>query len=29
MPNRIIKESICASENVDQLSPFHETFFYL
>ena len=28
MPNRIIKESICASENVDQLSPFHETFFY-
>lgn len=28
MPNRIIKESICTSENVDQLSPFHETFFY-
>ena len=28
MPNRIIKESICASENVDQLSPFNETFFY-
>ena len=28
MPNRIIKESICSSENVDQLSPFNETFFY-
>lgn len=28
MPNRIIKESICSSENVDQLSAFHETFFY-
>ena len=27
MPNRIIKESICASENVDQLTPFQETFF--
>ena len=28
MPNRIIKESICASENIDRLNPFHETFFY-
>ena len=28
MPNRIIKESICSSENVDQLSAFQETFFY-
>lgn len=28
MPNRILKESICTSENVDQLSAFHETFFY-
>ena len=28
MPNRIIKESICTSENVDQLTPFQETFFY-
>ena len=28
MPNRILKESICASENVDQLSAFQETFFY-
>ena len=28
MPNRILKESICASENIDQLSAFQETFFY-
>jgi hypothetical protein len=28
MPNRILKESICTSENVDQLTPFQETFFY-
>jgi len=28
MPNRIIKESICTSENIDQLSAFHETVFY-
>lgn len=28
MPNRIIKESICTSENIDQLSPFCETVFY-
>ena len=28
MPNRIIKESICTSENVDQLSAFQETVFY-
>ena len=28
MPNRILKESICSSENVDQLSAFQETFFY-
>ena len=28
MPNRIIKESICSSENVDQLTAFQETFFY-
>jgi len=28
MPNRIIKESICTSENIDQLSAFQETFFY-
>lgn len=28
MPNRIIKESICTSDSIDQLSPFHETFFY-
>ena len=27
MPNRIIKESICTSENVDQLTPFQETVF--
>ena len=28
MPNRIIKESICTSENINQLTPFQETFFY-
>ena len=28
MPNRIIKESICTSENIDSLTPFQETFFY-
>lgn len=28
MGNRILKESICTSENVDSLSAFHETFFY-
>jgi hypothetical protein len=28
MPNRIIKESICTSDNVDRLSAFHETVFY-
>ena len=28
MPNRILKDSICASENIDQLSPGEEVFFY-
>ena len=28
MPNRILKGSICSSENIDQLSPFEEVFFY-
>ena len=28
MPNRIIKESICTSDTIDQLSPFEEIFFY-
>jgi len=28
LPNRIIKESICTSESIDQLSAFHETVFY-
>jgi len=27
MPNRIIKESICTSENIDALTPFQETVF--
>ena len=27
MPNRIIKESICTSENIDMLTPFQETVF--
>ena len=28
MPNRFIKESICTSENIDQLTEFQEVFFY-
>lgn len=28
MPNRIIKESVCVSEQIDQLTPFEEVFFY-
>ena len=28
MPNRIIKESICTSENIEQLGPMEEIFFY-
>lgn len=28
MPNRILKESICCSENIDQLTAFQENFFY-
>lgn len=28
MPNRILKESICTSDNIDQLTAFQETFFY-
>jgi len=28
MPNRIIKESICASENINDLTPEEEVFFY-
>ena len=28
MPNRILKESICTSEEVDKLSPLQETVFY-
>ena len=28
MPNRIIKESICTSENLNDLSPEEEVFFY-
>lgn len=28
MPNRIIKESICTSDNIDSLSPFEEVCFY-
>ena len=28
MPNRIIKESICTSDNIDSLSAFEETCFY-
>ena len=28
MPNRILKESICTSENVDRLTAFEETVFY-
>ena len=28
MPNRVLKESICTSENIDKLPAFAETFFY-
>ena len=28
MPNRIIKESICVSEQIDALTPFEEITFY-
>jgi len=28
MPNRILKESICSSDSIDQLSAFQEIFFY-
>ena len=28
MPNRILKESICTSDSLDQLSAFQEIFFY-
>lgn len=28
MPNRILKESICTSDNIDQLSPWAEIAFY-
>ena len=28
MPNRILKESICTSDNLDQLTAFQETVFY-
>lgn len=28
MPNRIIKESICTSADIDELTPFQETMFY-
>ena len=28
MPNRILKESICTSDEIDQLSAFQETVFY-
>lgn len=28
MPNRVLKESICASETIDQLTWFEEVFFY-
>ena len=28
MPNRILKESICTSEEIDKLSAFQEVFFY-
>ena len=28
MPNRIIKESICTSDNIEALTDFQETFFY-
>ncbi len=28
MPNRILKETICVSANIDQLTPAQESFFY-
>ena len=28
MPNRLLKESICTSENIDQLTPLQEILFY-
>lgn len=28
MPNRILKESICSNEQIDQLTAFEEAFFY-
>lgn len=28
MPDRILRESICCSDTLDQLSPFEETVFY-
>ena len=28
MPNRILKESICSSDSINELSSFEETFFY-
>ena len=28
MPNRILKESICTSDTINQMTPFQETFFY-
>lgn len=28
MPNRILKESICTSEEINRLSSFQEVFFY-
>ena len=28
MPNRILKESICTSDEIETLSAFQETFFY-
>lgn len=28
MPNRILKESICFSDDIDRLTPFEETVFY-
>lgn len=28
MPNRIIKDGICANEQIDRLTAFEETFFY-
>lgn len=28
MPNRILKDSICTSDTINQMTPFQETFFY-